>query len=183
MAVSFKETISLIRGDLDRYAASFLKAVFFIPGFKYTFHHRICYWLSTHKFLWPIFALEWIYLKHLTYLFGIQMAWNIKLPPKFTIAHFGGITFFPDSCGCNIYLRQNCTVGGAYTFVGSHPRIGNNVTFGANVVVAGDISIGDNVIIAAGAVVLSSVPDNCMVGGVPAKILKRFDAHEISNRQ
>ena len=37
----------------------------------------------------------------------------------------------------------------------------------------GPIHIGDNVTIAAGAVVINDVPDNCTVAGIPAKIIKQ----------
>lgn len=52
------------------------------------------------------------------------------------------------------------------------PIIGNNVTLGANVSIIGDISIGNNVIIGAGSVVVKNVPDNTVVAGNPAKIIK-----------
>lgn len=175
--ITFSETIRLIKSDLPPYSASFLKAVLFIPGFKYTFHHRVCYYFASRWYFKPLFILWWLYMKHLTYLMGIQTAWNFRLPERFIIAHFGGITFFPQSCGKNVYLRQNCTVGNAYIKASPHPVIGDNVVFGANVVVAGDITIGDNVTIAAGAVVTQSVPDNCIVGGVPARVLKYKDSN------
>ena len=52
--------------------------------------------------------------------------------------------------------------------------IGNNVFIGANTVIAKPIMIGDNVIIAAGSVVTKDIPSNCLVGGVPAKIIRFF---------
>ena len=52
------------------------------------------------------------------------------------------------------------------------PTIGNNVSLGANVTIIGDITIGDNVIVGAGSVVVKDIPDNCVVGGNPAKIIK-----------
>lgn len=55
---------------------------------------------------------------------------------------------------------------------GGYPNIGNDVEFGANCYVIGNISIGNNVRIGAGAVVTKDVPDNCIVAGVPAKIIK-----------
>lgn len=39
----------------------------------------------------------------------------------------------------------------------------------------GPVKIGNNVTIAAGAVVVKDVPDNAVVGGNPAKILKMKD--------
>ena len=52
------------------------------------------------------------------------------------------------------------------------PIIGDNVYLGANVCIIGDIVIGNNVIIGAGSVVVKDVPDNAVVAGNPAKILK-----------
>lgn len=52
------------------------------------------------------------------------------------------------------------------------PTIGNHVAFAPGAKAFGDISIGDNVFVAPNAVVVKDVPDNCIVGGVPAKILK-----------
>lgn len=50
--------------------------------------------------------------------------------------------------------------------------IGRNVWIGANVTILKGVTIGDNSIIAAGAVVNQNIPDNVIVGGVPAKIIK-----------
>lgn len=173
--ISLKETIELIKSDLPAYAASFWKSYFFIPGFKYTVNHRLCYYYSQHKILFPLFAFQFLYMKHLTYKFGIQMSWSMRLPPNFTIAHFGGITFFPESCGHHTYLRQGCTVGRGGRGNSRMPRIGNYVEFGANACVIGDITIGNNVKIGAGAIVTKDVPDNCIVAGVPAKIIKTIN--------
>lgn len=56
--------------------------------------------------------------------------------------------------------------------------IGDDVWVGGNVVILPGVSIGSNVVIAAGAVVTRSVPDNCVVGGVPARILRELDPEE-----
>ena len=47
--------------------------------------------------------------------------------------------------------------------------IGNDVWIGGNVTILPGVKIGNNVVIAAGAVVTKDVPDNCVIGGVPAK--------------
>ena len=54
-------------------------------------------------------------------------------------------------------------------------HIGNNVWIGGNVTVLPGVNIGDNAVIAAGAVVTKDVPANCVVGGVPAKIIKELE--------
>ena len=47
-------------------------------------------------------------------------------------------------------------------------RIGNDVWIGGNCTILPGVTIGNNVVVAAGAVVTKDVPDNCVVGGVPA---------------
>lgn len=54
----------------------------------------------------------------------------------------------------------------------SRPTLGDNVAFGPGTKAFGKITIGNNVFVAANSVVVKDVPDNCIVGGVPAKVLK-----------
>ena len=59
-----------------------------------------------------------------------------------------------------------------------HPgaiHIGKNVWIGANAVVCAGVTIGDNAVVAAGAVVVRNVDSNTVVGGVPAKLIKRIE--------
>lgn len=52
--------------------------------------------------------------------------------------------------------------------------IGEGCFIGSGVTIQGKVNIGNNVIIAANAVVVSDIPDSCLVAGVPAKIIKYF---------
>ena len=58
----------------------------------------------------------------------------------------------------------------------ARPVIGDNVTLGASVVIIGNVHIGNNVVVGAGSVVVKDVPDNCVVAGNPAKIIRYLDA-------
>lgn len=53
--------------------------------------------------------------------------------------------------------------------------IGNDVWIGGNVTILPGVTIGNNVIVAAGAVVAKDVPDNGLVGGVPAKLIRTIE--------
>lgn len=53
-------------------------------------------------------------------------------------------------------------------------KIGNNVWIGDNVVIMPDVTIGDNVVIGANAVVTKSFEENCVVAGVPARIVRKL---------
>jgi len=54
-------------------------------------------------------------------------------------------------------------------------EIGNNVWIGENVCILKGVRIGDGVVIGANCVVTKSIPDNSIVAGVPAKVIKVFD--------
>lgn len=54
-------------------------------------------------------------------------------------------------------------------------EIGKNVWVGNNVTILKNSKIGDNTIVAAGAVVSGSFPENVIIGGIPAKIIKKLD--------
>lgn len=54
--------------------------------------------------------------------------------------------------------------------------IGSNVWIGDNVTIVGPVRIGDGVVVGANSVVTRDVPDNVIVAGVPATIIKQFNA-------
>ena len=90
-------------------------------------------------------------------------------------AHPIGTFLNAKSIGKNFSFRQNTTIGnkkdGRNDLI---PQIGDNVTLGANVCIIGNISIGNNVIVGAGAVVTKSIPDNSIVVGNPAVIIRNI---------
>ena len=54
-------------------------------------------------------------------------------------------------------------------------HIGKNVWLGAGAIILPGVMVGENSIVAAGAVVTKDVPANTIVGGVPAKFIKKID--------
>lgn len=54
-------------------------------------------------------------------------------------------------------------------------RVGNGCWLGARVTVLAGVTIGDGAVVAAGAVVVSDVEPNTLVGGVPARLIRRLD--------
>ena len=62
-------------------------------------------------------------------------------------------------------------------------HVGNQVWIGANAVVTKGVTIGDNSIVAAGAVVNRDVPANTIVGGVPAKVIRKIEVGAESEKE
>jgi serine O-acetyltransferase len=73
--------------------------------------------------------------------------------------------------GENCWINQQVTIG--HKDKSGRPRLGNHVRITAGAKVLGNIQIGDNVTVGANAVVVKNVPDNCVVVGVPAYIVKK----------
>lgn len=73
--------------------------------------------------------------------------------------------------GASFYCLQLVTLGNGK---GGRPTVGDNVSIYTGATIYGGIHIGNNVKIAAGSVVFHDVPDNCVVAGNPAVIVKKL---------
>lgn len=73
--------------------------------------------------------------------------------------------------GNNVTLRHNTTIGKS-TDTSGCPVIGNHVDIGSNSVIIGSINIGNSVTIGAGSIVINNIPDNAVVVGSPARIIR-----------
>jgi len=111
--------------------------------------------------------------------FIVFLLYNSDIPSSVVI---GKNTLFGHS-GIGVVIHQDavigddCVIGQGITIGGRSknptvPVIGNKVYIAAGARVLGPIKIGNNVIIAPNAVVINDVADNCIVGGIPAKVLK-----------
>lgn len=76
-------------------------------------------------------------------------------------------------------VGNNCKINSGVVVVGSKNSnneiavIGDNTTLTVGCKVIGKITIGNNVIVAPNSVVIKDVPDNCVVSGIPAVIIKK----------
>lgn len=126
---------------------------------------------------------HFFYLKRVPVLPGLLrfvmfLIYNSAIPPECKIgkgsyfAHGGiGTVLHPDCrIGERVLIGQGVTLGGS--FGEGPPTIENDVWIGPGVRILGDITVGQNSIIGANAVVTKDVPENSVVGGVPAKFLK-----------
>lgn len=96
---------------------------------------------------------------------------------------------------CEVKIGHNCAIApGVHIYTAAHPIdplirikgpeygkpvvIGDNVWIGGRAVINPGVIIGSNVVIASGAIVTKNIPDNVVVAGNPAKIIKQIDQQE-----
>jgi acetyltransferase-like isoleucine patch superfamily enzyme len=88
------------------------------------------------------------------------------------------------NCFCHVEIGDDCGIGDNVTIAdsdhhsidGNNPTapivIGNHVWIASNAMICKGVTIGDGAVVAAGAVVRNDVPPHCLVGGVPAKVIR-----------
>ncbi|MFB4393748.1 MULTISPECIES: serine O-acetyltransferase [unclassified Pseudomonas] len=112
-------------------------------------------------------------------VFGIEIAVACRIGPGLFFPHTQGTVIGAVSIGRNAVIYQGVTLGARdldFTYDAAHrPVVGDDVMLAAGAKVLGGIRIGNGVTVAANGVLLMSVPDYSVVGGVPAKILKQRD--------
>ena len=109
------------------------------------------------------------------FITGIEIHPGATIGKGFVIDHGMGVVIGETTeIGDNCTIYQGVTLGGTGKDVGKrHPTLGDNVLVGAGAKVLGPFKIGSNTKIAANAVVLNEIPDNCTAVGMPAKVVKR----------
>ncbi len=109
------------------------------------------------------------------FLTGIEIHPAAKIGKGFFIDHGMGVVIGETTeIGNNVTLFQGVTLGGTGKESGKrHPTIGNNVVVGAGAKILGNILIGSNVKIGANSVVLTDVPDDSTVVGIPGRIVRQ----------
>lgn len=94
----------------------------------------------------------------------------------FVLNHPYGTIINADSIGDHFTCCQLTTIGNKNHGQNNKvPTIGNNVSIGAGAIIIGGIHVGDNVVIGAGSVVVKDIPNNVVVAGNPARIIKNRD--------
>lgn len=131
--------------------------------------YRIANWLHRHHV--PVVPKLIYYLQYLLFNCSVPASCKIGGGTKFGYGGIGVVIHARSEIGSNCLIGQNITIGGRSGHY-EVPRIGNNVEICAGSRVLGPITIGDNAIIGANAVVIKDVPENAVVAGVPAKIIK-----------
>lgn len=138
------------------------------------YFYRISRWCYLHYF--PLLPRLITLIIFLIYNSKIPYRASIGKGTKFGYGGMGVVIHSEAVIGCNCTIGQQVTIGGGNSKYPGLPKIGNNVSINKGAIVFGGITIGNNVEIGANAVVNKPMPDNAVVAGVPAKILRIKDA-------
>ena len=101
-----------------------------------------------------------------------------------TMIDMGAILGGRATVGKNCHIGAGAVLAGVIEPASATPVIiEDGVLVGANAVVVEGVHVGKNSVVAAGSVVLDDVPDNVVVAGVPAKVIKQKDEKTISKTE
>lgn len=144
---------------------------------------------ATIKILKELFGSTGEYI-HIEPNFRCDYGYNIHIGDNF---YAGYECVILDSC--QVKIGDNCILSpqvGIYT--SAYPlnpekrsigyeyakpiTIGNNVWIGGGSIINPGVTIGDNVVVVPGSVVLADVPDNVLIGGNPAKVIKEIETEK-----
>ena len=154
--------------ERDPAARNWLEVLLAYPGFHAIFWHRLIHPL----YRWGVPALPRV-LSHVVRFFtGVEIHPGAQIGGGLFIDHgmavvIGETTQIGDDCT----LYQSVTLGGTSLQRGKrHPTLEDGVVVGAGAIILGAIVVGANAKVAAGAVVVKSVPPNSVVVGVPGRV-------------
>jgi len=159
--------------ERDPAATSTFAIVLTYPGFHARQLHRLAHALHTQHV--PVLPRL---VSHTSRFFtGIEIHPGAKIGEGLFIDHGMGIVIGETAeIGDNCHIFQGVTLGGTSTKREKrHPTLKDNVSVGAGAKLIGAITVGENAVIGAGSVVVTNVPPNATVVGVPGHIVAYRD--------
>jgi serine O-acetyltransferase len=160
-----------IVATIDRDPASdrYLDPVLYFKGFHAIQTHRLAHWL------WEKGRKDFaLYLQsRSSAVFQTDINPAARIGRGIFLDHATGLVVGQTAViGDDVSMLQDVTLGGTGKEDGDrHPKIGRGVMIGAGAKILGNIEVGACARIAAGSVVLKSVPPNTTVAGVPARVV------------
>ena len=120
-----------------------------------------------------VFAIRQWHYHRLEERYNIAIGTNM-VGYGFKLPHIvgGGIIINCNSMGNYCGANVGVVVGNNHAW-NDRPVMGDHVGLTTGCKVIGGVHIGNNVIVAPNSVVIKDVPDNCVVSGIPAKIIKK----------
>lgn len=165
----WRETIDIVKEN-DPAARTSLEVLLTYPGVKALAAHRVSHFLWNHgfKLLARMHSQFWRFWTQIEIHPGATIASGVF------IDHGAGLVIGETAIvEKGVMLYHGVTLGGTGKDVGKrHPTVREGALVSAHAQVIGPIEIGAKAKVGAGAVVVSDVPSNVTVVGVPAKIVR-----------
>ena len=165
----WKETIEIVKKN-DPAARNSLEIILTYPGIKALAAHRLSHFLWQHgfKLLARMHSQFWRFWTQIEIHPGAEIAEGVF------IDHGSGLVVGEtDIVEKGVMLYHGVTLGGTGKDVGKrHPTVREGALVSAHAQVIGPIEIGKNAKVGAAAVVVSDVPADVTVVGVPAKVVR-----------
>jgi serine O-acetyltransferase len=155
--------------DRDPATDRFIEPVLYFKGFQAIQTYRLAHWL------WSQGRKDFAYYlqSRSSVVFQCDIHPAARIGRGIFLDHATGLVVGETAViGDNVSMLHDVTLGGTGKEHGDrHPKIADGVLIGAGAKIIGNIEVGRCARIAAGSVVLHSVPHNVTVAGVPAKIV------------
>ena len=176
----FREVREDIRNivEKDPAARNGFEVLICYPGIWALILHRPAHWLYKHN----IKLIARIISQLARWFTGIEIHPGASIGRRCFIDHGMAIIIGETTeIGDDVTIYQGVTLGGTGKDKGKrHPTLGDNVMVGSGAKILGPFKVGNNSKIAANAVVLEEIPENCTAVGVPARIVRR-DGRKLCN--
>ncbi len=177
LASASREMVKMVKEDVratrerDPAARSNKEVLLLYPGIHALAAYRVAHRLHEKGYYFGARAIS----QTARAITGIEIHPGAKIGKGLMIDHGMGVVIGETAeIGDHCTLYQGVTLGGTGKDVGKrHPTLGNNVMVGAGAKVLGPFRIGDNTKIAANAVVLEEIPNQCTAVGIPARVVKK----------
>ena len=164
--------------ERDPAARSGVEVFLLYSGLHAVIWYRIAHWFFKHH----LFFIARLLSQTAKWLTGIEIHPGATIGKGLLIDHGSGVVIGDTAeIGDNCTIYQGVTLGGTGKDKGKrHPTLGDNVMVGSGAKILGPFKVGSNSKIAANAVVLEEIPENCTAVGVPARIVRR-DGQKLCN--
>ena len=157
--------------ERDPAARTRLEVLLCYPGLWAVWYHRVSnkLWRSNLRLAARVFS------QIARFMTGVDIHPGATLGRRLFIDHATGVVIGETAIvGNDVTMYQGVTLGGTGKGHGKrHPTVCDGVFIGNNANVLGNVTVGENSRVGAGSVVLSDVPPNSTVVGVPAHIVYR----------